>query len=171
MRKAFTLVEMLISVAILSILMLFIYKSYTALNSSNQVFSEKVSKQERLQKIKQTLYLDLLNAKKNSIAILNQAKNRDIVFMQTSHSLYNRFEPYVAYIFKDNHLYRLESLKKFQSYPLPADSDFTGEDLGEATLFRLYPKQNKKHNVYLLDVQMRYGGEIILKIPLLNALF
>ena len=171
MRKAFTLVEMLISVAILSILMLFIYKSYTTLNKSNALLSTKVSKQEQFQKIKLTLYLDLLNAKKNSLSILNQDKQNDVVFLQTSHSLYKRFEPYVAYISKNHHLYRVESLQKFERYPLPSQNNFTGEDLGVVQIFRLYPKENKKNNIFLVHLQRTKQEEIILKVPLLNALF
>ncbi|HIC13491.1 MAG TPA: prepilin-type N-terminal cleavage/methylation domain-containing protein, partial [Sulfurimonas sp.] len=41
-KSAFTLIELLISIAILSILMLFLYKSYANLNRSNILLHEEV---------------------------------------------------------------------------------------------------------------------------------
>ena len=42
MRKAFTLIELMISVSILSIMMIFLYKSYASVNMSNKFYEKEV---------------------------------------------------------------------------------------------------------------------------------
>ena len=47
-RNAFTLIELLISITILSIIMLFLYKSYADLNKTNKVYEKEVAKLEHI---------------------------------------------------------------------------------------------------------------------------
>ena len=106
MRKAFTLIELLISIVILTILMLFLYKSYAALNRSNVIISKEIKKLQTIQLIKQTLYMDFTLAlkqlpPKDIVVILNQDKKNDVVYFQSSHSLHKRINPYIAYIMQD----------------------------------------------------------------------
>ena len=171
MRKAFTLIELLISIVIVTILMVFIYKSYASLNRSNDIVTAEVQKLQKFQKIKKTLFLDLLQAKQGSVKILNQEKNNDVVFLQTTNSLHHRFNPYVAYILKDKYLYRLESLREFKEYPLGVDDQFIVDKLIPVKLFRLYPPRDKKQSAFVLHAIFENEGEVILKIPQLETLF
>jgi len=170
MRKAFTLIEVMISIIILSILMIFLYRSYADLNNSNTRLQKQVQKIQKFEKIKKTLYLDLSVAMKSSVKILNQSKREDVVFMQTKHSVHKRINPYVAYIVKEKKLYRLESLKPFKEYPLTADSEFVADELGEVKTFRLYRSKDPKNEVYLIDLDFKEDKEIVLKVKLLNSL-
>ena len=175
MRKAFTLIELLISIMILSILMLFLYKSYAGLNKSNKIISTEIQKIKNFQRIKKTLYMDfsliLKDSRDNNISInlLNQDRKNDVVFMQTSHSLHQRINPYVAYILKDEKLYRLESLKPYKEYPLAADAEFISDYLAEVKSFRVYVSNGEFKNFYLLHILFVNKEEIILKVKLLNA--
>ena len=168
MKKAFTLIELLISIMILSILMLFLYKSYSGLNKSNKIFSQKIEKITSLQEIKKTFYLDFYMAKYSTIKLLNQGQKEDVVFFQSSHSVHNRFEPNIAYIVKENILYRLESLQEFKEYPLASDSNFVVDKLGKIEIFRLYKAKDAKKKLLLVHVKMKDKNEIILKIPVMN---
>ena len=56
MRKAFTLIELMISIVILTILMLFLYKSYAALNKSNTLLSQEVQKISKIELLKEVIY-------------------------------------------------------------------------------------------------------------------
>ena len=170
MRRAFTLIELMISIVILSILMLFLYKSYSSPNRSNMEYLKEVQKIQKIQKIKKTLYLDLALARLGSMQILNQSKEEDILFLQSTHSLHNRVEPYIAYIVKNKKLYRLESLKKFKGYPLSADSEFDADFIGELQHFRIYQNDTKaKVLKYLVDCDFKNMPDILLKIKPLNG--
>jgi len=166
MRRAFTLIEMMISITILSIMMLFLYQSYASINKSNRFYKKESKKIIDAMELKKIFYLDLSLSHFKSVKILNQAKDEDVVFFQTSHSLHQNINPYVAYIKKDGRLYRLESLQPFKEYPLGVDDDYVVDDLAKITGMRLY--KHDKTYAYLLDIALEDKSEIILKIKQLN---
>jgi len=166
MRRAFTLVELMVSVVILSIMMLFLYKSYSGLSKSNKIFETEVQKVSKHEKIKELLYLDFTLA--NTITIQNQDNKEDVVFLQTLSSIHRRIKPYVAYIVKEKTLYRLESHRAFVEYPLAADSEFVVDTLGEVDSFRVYPSRETTSNLYLIHTLFKSKEEILLKVKSLN---
>ena len=167
-RAAFTLIELIISIIILSILMLFLYKSYASLNRSNALFSKEVAKIEKIEKIKKALYLDITLAMPKSIEILNQDKRIDVVYFESRNSLHKRVNPYIAYVVVDKKLYRLESLKPFVEYPFGVESEFEADYLGKVKRFRLYRSTANATDIYLLHTLFEDGEEILLKIKVLN---
>lgn len=169
MRRAFTLIELMISIMILSILMLFLYRSYSSLNISNKQYVKEVQKIKSIELIKKSIYLDFSLSKFRRIRLINQNKIEDIVFMQSRHSIHDRINPYIAYIVKDKKLYRLESLKEFRYYPLSADSEFDIDFLGKVKVFRVYAN-NKKAKIlkYLIEIDFEDINDILLKIKPLN---
>jgi prepilin-type N-terminal cleavage/methylation domain-containing protein len=168
-KKGFTLIELIISIVILSILMLFLYKSYASLNKSNVLFAKEVKKIEKMEKIKKTLYIDFSVAMAKSVTIISQSRDIDIVFLQTNNSIHQRINPYVAYVVNNKKLYRLESLKPLKEYPFGADSEFVTDYLGEVKSFRLYKSQEKKSEVYLVNVVFKNSEEILLKTEVFNS--
>ena len=181
LRGAFTLIEMMVSISILSIMMIFLYKSYASLNRSNLVYKNEV-KHIKLQSLKKkVIYLDFALAipfsnrgnKPLSIHILPQNSKEDVVLFQTSNSIHNRFNPYIAYIVKDKILYRLESLREFKEFPLNINSDFVVDDLGEVNSFRVYKSKKGAKTIasefYLVHIDFKSGENILLKIKVLNG--
>jgi len=171
MRKAFTLIELMVSISILSIIMIFLYKSYASLNHSNSFYKKEVSYIKSEQLKKRVLFLDFSLAiqTKTKIDVINQDKKEDIVFLQSSNSIHKRYNPYIAYIFKDSKLYRLESLREFKGYPLSADAEFSVEYFGEADSFRVYKSQNRDKELSLLvHVDFKEDEDILLKIKVLE---
>ena len=169
-KSAFTLIELVISIVILSILMLFLYKSYAGLNKSNMIFLEEVEKISASQLLKKTIYLDFASAVSRSVSVLDQSQREDVVFLQTTNSIHKRINPYVAYLVKDKVLYRLESLKPFKEYPLVADSEFVSDRLGEVKSFRVYASKAEKQELYLVHILFTQRDEILLKVNVLNSL-
>jgi len=169
MRKAFTLIELLISIVILTILMVFLYKSYASLNRSNILISKEIKKLQTSQLIKKTLYMDFTLALKNSVVVLNQDRKIDVVYFQSSHSLHKRINPYIAYIVKDKKLYRLESLKPYKEYPMAADVEFVSDFLAQVKSFRVYASEGESKGLYLLHIEFNDKDELILKVKALNA--
>jgi len=173
-KSAFTLIEMLISVSILSIMIIFLYKSYADLNNSNIIFMKEKERIKKYQAIKKVLFLDFTK-KLSDIKILNQDTDIDIVFFKTSNSLHKRYDPYIGYVVNNGILYRLESLKEITRYPLPNDIDFTVDKIGKVKLFRVYKKSKKsKDNTtitdvsYIIDMKLDAYEKILYKISPLD---
>ena len=178
-RGAFTLIEMMVSISILSIMMIFLYESYASLNKSNFFYKGEVEYIKKNSLKKQVIYLDFALAipfkdganKLISLNILAQDSKEDVVLFQSSNSIHDRYNPYIAYIIKDDILYRLESLKALE-YPLNNDSDFTVDNLGAVNSFRVYKSSqkvsDKKSAVYLVHIDFKDENNILLKIKVLN---
>lgn len=167
-RAGFTLIELMIAITILSIIMLFLYKSYATLNISNKNLKFESQSVEIIQKIKKVIYLDYSLALANSVVITNREKNEDFVYMQSSHSIHRRFNPYITYMIKEDKLYRLESLKVFKEYQLSSDSEFDIDFIADVKSFRVYKSSDTKKNAYLLHINLESNDEILLKINNLN---
>ncbi len=149
--------------------MLFLYKSYAALNKSNALLATETQKLKKTEMIRKSIYLDFTTAISKSVKILKQNTKEDVVFMQTQNSLHKRINPYVAYIMKNNVLYRLESLKPFTEYPLGADSEFVVDKLGAVKIFRTYESRDIKSELYLVHILFKNKSEILLKMKVLNS--
>lgn len=167
-KSAFTLIEMMVSIVILSIMITFLYQSYASLNLSNDVLKKEVKGISDIQKMKKVIYLDFSLALHNSTKIQNRGKNEDAVFLQSSNSVHKRLNPYIAYMVKQNKLYRLESLKKIESYDLAADAEFDVDYLGEVDSFRVYESSKSKKEIYLVHVDFKTLDEMIMKVKVLN---
>ena len=142
MKKSFTLIEVMISIVIFSILVLFMSKVVTSLNISLNTINDKYKKENKKSLLVKTLYNDIL-AKRN-IKIKN-SKNYSIVYIQTSNSLYNIPMPYVIWYVskKDNALMRLESSKKI-TLPINIENDFYLDKFtSNVEIFQIYQKKDK----------------------------
>ncbi|MCK4875091.1 MAG: prepilin-type N-terminal cleavage/methylation domain-containing protein [Sulfurimonas sp.] len=167
MRKAFTLIEMMISITILSIMMIFLYESYASLNSSNIFYKKELNTIEDAHVKKKVLFLDFSLVQDKKIKILNQESNEDVVFMQSSNSIHRRYNPYIAYTVKDSKLYRLESLYEFKEYPFSFNNEFVSDYLGEVNSFRVY-KSDDNNESYLVHVDFKKDENILLKVKILE---
>ncbi len=141
MKKAFTLIEMLIAVGLLSVITLFLYQTYASLQHSNRFYGEELSEASREQKLRKTIYLDLSLSMPDSINLINIDKNTDVLIMQSSHSVHRRIMPYIAYLVRDDHLMRIESSEKL-FYPLSGEEEMVIDDLDEVKIFRVFQKEN-----------------------------
>jgi len=171
-RGGFTLIELMVSISILAIMMVFLYKSYASLNRTNKIYKKEVTLIKDEEMKKKVIYLDFSLALHKSIKIINQDKREDIVFFQSSNSLHKRYNPYIAYIMKDKKLYRLESLTKFKEYPLSNDMEFTIDYFGKVNSFRIYKStkiiDKKPVETYLVHINFKNKDDILLKIKVLN---
>jgi len=177
-RGGFTLIELMVSISILSIMMIFLYQSYASLNSSNAFYKKEVSTILHKDKLKEIVFLDFSLALYNeskTLTILPQEKEEDIVFFQSANSIHKNYNPYIAYIKKDTKLYRLESLEKFQEYPLSIENKFSVDYFGEVDGFRVYKSEKKETNTtnqtknsYLIHIDFTDKDDILLKVKVLN---
>ena len=167
-RRAFTLIELMVSISILSIMMLYLYQSYASLNRSNIVVKKEIDKILSTQKLKKIIFLDLSLALHKSTLIKPQDFDEDFLAFQSSHSLHKRYNPYIAYIIKEKELYRLESLKALTSYEISTDMEFDVDKLGKVHSFRAYKSSNENKEAYLINIDFENQEDLILKVNVLN---
>jgi len=168
MKRAFTLIELLISISILSILMLFLYKSYAELGKSNHIYKKRVEELDSTQKIRKVFYMDFLKGFKKSVVINKDDSSFDMISLMTKNSLHRRINPYVSYIVKDGILYRLESQKQIKSLEIPRDTAFDVDKIAEVKRVKLFVSQNKQKALYLLYVKFVKHPKLLLKLRVLN---
>ena len=170
-KQAFTLIEMMISITILSVMMIFLYQTNATLHLSNANLKQETQALTRIQKIKKVVYLDFLSAvndTNNSVTIIARDKKEDFVSFMSKHSLHQKINPYITYIVKEKQLYRLESLEKISEYEISSEQSFTVDRLGEMEIFRVYKSKNNKENAYLVHIKPSGSDMILLKISLVG---
>jgi len=106
MKKSFTLIELLISIAIFSILILAMSSVIKEVNSSK----EFIIKHYKIQKnyLVKVLYYDILNASDIKI-IHTKNPNYDTIILKTSNSLYKLINPTVTWYISKRALIRKEN--------------------------------------------------------------
>lgn len=163
LKSAFTLMEMMISITILSVIMVFLYGSLNTLQTSNTFYGKKLESMVSRQELIKTLYLDFSLLQPESYSIIDESKEFHSVLMQTNHSNHRRFMPYVAYIEKEHMLYRLESLSPI-TLPIATDSDIQVDLLAKVNAFRVY-KTPTHSLIYIKD---EHDEIELLKVRILN---
>ncbi len=171
-KNAFSLIEMLVSISILAIMMLYLYKSYASLNMSNDIYKTKVKKLLDINSITKTLLLDFSLALPESIKIIKQEENEVLIRMQTLNSKHRNFSPYLMYMVKNDKLYRLESLKDFSSASFSFNDVLNIDEVAEVQRFRVYKYIKIVKRIYtefyLIDIKFKEEKQILFKVKALN---
>jgi len=141
-RKAFTLLEVLISIALLGIILPALYQSVDMLKDSNEHLFKYVEKSKKITKATQTLYLDILSSDGN-LTIKKDDFTR-LCIEQTRNSLYELPSAKVCWIVlkKDHALLRVEG----NGYILPLRADDRVEAdiiMKDLELFNVYHNKDK----------------------------
>ena len=142
MKKSFTLIEIIISVMILSILFLAMSGVIKNLKITKEILEKNFVKSSQKDLMIKTLYYDLLNAESLKI-IHSQNSDYDRIYLRTSNSLYRLIYPYVLwYVSKNkNTLIRVESPYKIR---LPNDNLFFSDKFDKnIKIFKIYKNKNK----------------------------
>ncbi len=107
MKRGFTLIEMIIAVAIFSLAMILLYDVINILNKTKDREIASYKQYHKLQELKRLFYQDMMYS--SQLKIDNSKK---IVLFKTKNSLYGYNNPYIEYILKKEILYRVESYQK-----------------------------------------------------------
>ncbi len=142
MKKSFTLIEIIISIMILSILFLAMSGVIKNLKITKEILEKNFLKSSKKELMIKTLYYDLLNAK--SIKIVHSLNfDYDRIYLITSNSLYHLIYPNVLwYVSKNkNTLIRIESPYKIT---LPNTNLFFADKFEQKVkIFKIYKHKNK----------------------------
>lgn len=111
LKKAFTLIEVLISIVLLGIMFTYVHTILNSIKAQNNRYLEKADKIHSEQKIFNLISLDI--AESTSKISISHATRYDLISFTTQNSIYEIINPTVLYFVskKDNALIRVESLE------------------------------------------------------------
>lgn len=108
MKKSFTLIEVVISITLFSIILIFMYKTLDLTKHTNKIFDAKIKSNIDINKFKQIIIEDILESK--SINRIKKINDFYILELRTNNMYHNVFYKYVYYLVsKKNNLFRIES--------------------------------------------------------------
>jgi len=120
-RRAFTLMELLISVVLIALIAMYLYASLGRTRASNQTLQTHTEAQERHLKIYELLYRDLVES--YSVTIEKTGSDRyHLLKLQTGNSLYDIAAPHVLYYVRTDTL-QLIRLESAEAIALPVRDD------------------------------------------------
>jgi len=152
-NRAFTLIEVLISITLLSLVLMALYKSADILRNSNLHLFKYLQKSSNSLKGSKTLYMDLMHADYN-ITINSEKKFHRLTIENTTHSLYGQGQSKVVWLVhkNENTLLRLEGGK----YNLPlrneekVEVDVIAENI---KLFKIYRSKKKDKILVMIQIE------------------
>ena len=150
---AFTIVEVLISITLLSLVLMALYKSADLMRASNLHLFNYLKKSSNTLKGSTTLYMDLIHADHN-ITINTEEKFHRLSIQNTSHSLHGLAQAKVVWlVYKtDNTLLRVEGGK--YSMPLRNEEHVEIDVIAKnLELFKIY--KSKKKDKILAMIQIK----------------
>lgn len=141
-RKAFTLLEVLISIALLGIIIVALFSTVDMLQNSNQHLLQYLEKSKKITKATKTLYLDIIGSDGN-LTIQKDEFSR-VCMEETRNSLYALPAAKVCWVVlkKDNTLIRIEG----NTYHLPLLSEEKVEIdtiMSNIEIFDVYHEKDK----------------------------
>ena len=150
-RKAFTLLEVLISIALLGIVILALFSSVDMMQDSNQQLLKYLEKSKKTTKATKILYMDVMGSDGN-ITIKKDEFSR-VCMQETRNSLYALPSAQVCWIVlkKDNTLARIEG----NYYHLPLRSEERVEIDPIMTDIEVFDVYHQKDKVLVLIKQQR----------------
>jgi prepilin-type N-terminal cleavage/methylation domain-containing protein len=154
MKKAFTLIELMLAIIILSVLILAMNNIIVNLKSTKDFLNDILNKNNKNTLFIKTLYYDLLNA--TSIKIVHSVnKNYDRLYIQTDNTLYNLISPFVIwYVSKNkNTLIRIESPFNIK---LPNENAFFLDKFKENVKMFKILRKNGKDLIFIDDKKAVY---------------
>jgi len=144
-RKAFTLIEVMISIVLLYLIFSFLYSTINSIKQQNNPYIEKSKNLKIEQKIYKLINFDIISMV--SAISVKSYKSYDLISFQTKNSLYGIVEPNVTYFVskKEKALVRVESLKPidFTSKKTESNKVFIYADIITKDCISFKVKQDK----------------------------
>ncbi len=144
MKKSFTLLELLISIIIFMIIVVFLYKTIDEVKYSNNIFQNKQKAYEEQNYLYNIFLEDIIES--SSITINKDKNKNSIVKIKTNNTYHNSYFNNIVYLIgKNNKLLRIESLKDFNENEISNENtlqDSYIDILAENIMFFEVKKEN-----------------------------
>ena len=153
-RKAFTLIELILSVLLLGLIVYFLYSAIANLQKSNEIFMKKSQSAFYNQKIISMLQKDIFFATKIKIS----GHENSFTEMQTNNSLFNIDAPYVTWLLKPDlkKLVRFESTLSFTKMNAKNSPYYHLSIIPkECEIFKIYQSKQKQN----ILIYIKFKGE------------
>ncbi len=150
-KKAFTLLEVLISIMLLSLVLMALYKSAEILRASNKNLFNHLEKSSDMMKGSKILYMDILQADENISVTYKEKKFDKLIIDNTQHSIYGLQSVKVVWlVYKENNtLLRLEGTK--YELPLRMEENVAVDKIAmNMELFKIY-KSKKRDKLLVIS--------------------
>lgn len=119
MKKAFTLVEILVSITLFSIVVIFLYEAFNTTKKTDIFYENKIENILSIGEIKKVIFLDLLNSLDKKYTIYKNQDGYSVLSLQSTNSYHNPFYNNITYLVsKEKNLIRIESLRSFDKKKL-----------------------------------------------------
>ena len=151
-QAAFTIIEVLISISLLSLVLMALYRSADLMRASNLHLFNYLQQSSTTLKGSKTLYRDLMHADHN-ISINTEKEFHRLTLLNTSHSLYGLAKAKVTWLVhkENNTLLRIEG----GEYNMPLKSEERVEiDViaKKIQLFKIYRSKKKDKVLVILQI-------------------
>jgi prepilin-type N-terminal cleavage/methylation domain-containing protein len=166
MKKAFTLIEILISVAIISLMVFLVYGSLDDLRKREQIAQNNDQTRIKKKELVKLFYEDILE-KRDTIEIEKSRDNNTILHLVTGNIYHDKRYTYVIYkMTNKNNLIRIElpkkpAIKNGKKEQLLYDRAYVDRVLENIEGFRAYLGKDKKS--ILIEIK-KDGQRIVLNI-------
>ena len=154
-KKSFTLIEILISISLFSLIVLFLYKALDMTTKSNKFYHSKLEIEQNNNSIKKIIFIDLINRTTKDINIWEDKNKNSIITFKTLSNYHNPFYQNITYLIsKNNNLIRIQSKTKIDK-KLQINSTFLDNcyiDIFESniSIFKIsHNKTDKKISFYI----------------------
>ena len=153
-KKAFTLIELILSVFLLGLIVTFLYSAVSNLQKSNKIFQKQSQKDFYNQKVLSMIQKDFFYA----LDIQLSGHDNTFATMQTTNSIFDIDYPYVTWLIKPDlkKLVRFESTIPFKDMKAKNNAYFHMSIIPkECETFKIY-QSKKKENIL---IYIKFKGE------------
>lgn len=151
--KSFTLLEVLISITLFVIIILFLYESLNINEKNNQFFHKKLVDKVDKMEIKKMFFKDIINSEVSKNSIVSNIDKKVVFSLFTSNSYHNAFYQNVTYfVSKENNLLRIESSKKFNKNKMDETffrKSYIDTIASDVEKFKVIKKDKQQYIIYL----------------------
>jgi hypothetical protein len=157
--------EMMISIVLFSIIVLFLYQALDMTKKSNRFYSDKLNLLESKSNIKRLLFEDIINSDK--VYPLDTDKNQNAILgFKTSNIFHNPFYTNITYFLtKNDNLVRCESKNKFNKRKTYNFIENSYIDIVEHNVTKFRISYNKKYkNNYSFYIQYKDKSDTIFTV-------
>jgi prepilin-type N-terminal cleavage/methylation domain-containing protein len=159
MKKGFTLIEVLLSVSLIAIVIVFLYQTLDVTKGTNKFYKEKLDGLKTQNNIKLLMFEDMINKEGNSssVQVKNDRNDNTILQFQSSNTFHNPFSNNITYLVtKENNLVRCESKEIFDTKKVYKflDDSFAYIDIVDSNVTKFSVAQGKKDKKnYVIYIQ------------------
>jgi len=167
MKKSFTLLELLISITLFMIIVVFLYKTIDEVKYSNNIFLNK----QKAYEIENNIYNIFLEdiSESSNITISKDKNKNSIVKIKTNNTYHNPYFNYITYLIGANKkLVRIEGLKEFKEQDIITENTFLDTYIDVLAENIEFFEAKNESNTYVLVLKEEKNERKIYPIELLK---